>query len=118
MRLSGSTSEMWKRSMAWIVRHRQTKEPETDRPSLNHRATSRLYPCVYRSILSVEVPVKLSETSSNAPDGQVKLPKSLLPGRYANHLSEMPTKRPSANLRIADDPGVGLFKNESARRPH
>jgi hypothetical protein len=29
--------------MAWIVRHRQTKEPETDRPSLNHRATSRLY---------------------------------------------------------------------------
>src|SRR6266567_3025632 len=34
---------MWKRSMAWIVRHRQTKEPETDRPSLNHRATSRLY---------------------------------------------------------------------------
>ena len=43
MRLSGSTSGMWKRSMAWIVRHRQTKEPETDRPSLNHRATSRLY---------------------------------------------------------------------------
>src|SRR5665213_491264 len=36
---------MWKRSMAGIVRHRQTKEPETDRPSLNHRATSRLYPC-------------------------------------------------------------------------
>src|ERR1700694_2854682 len=35
---------MWKRSMAGIVRHRQTKEPETDRPSLNHRATSRLYP--------------------------------------------------------------------------
>jgi hypothetical protein len=29
--------------MAWIVRHRQTKEPETDRSSLNHRATSRLY---------------------------------------------------------------------------
>ena len=29
--------------MAGIVRHRQTKEPETDRPSLNHRATSRLY---------------------------------------------------------------------------
>jgi hypothetical protein len=29
--------------MAGIVRHRQTKEPDTDRPSLNHRATSRLY---------------------------------------------------------------------------
>jgi hypothetical protein len=31
--------------MARIMRHRQTKEPDTDRPSLNHRATSRLYPC-------------------------------------------------------------------------
>ena len=29
--------------MVWIVRHRQTKEPVTDRPNLNHRATSRLY---------------------------------------------------------------------------
>lgn len=35
--------------------------------------------------------VGLSEISSNAPDGQVKLPKSPFPGRYANHLSEMPT---------------------------
>jgi hypothetical protein len=29
--------------MARLVRHRQTKEPVTDRPCLNHRATSRLY---------------------------------------------------------------------------
>src|ERR1039458_8456810 len=36
-------SGMWKRGTDWIVRHRQTKEPETDRPILNHRATSRLY---------------------------------------------------------------------------
>ena len=43
MRLSSSTSGMWKRGMVWIVRHRQTKEPDTDRPNLNHRATSRLY---------------------------------------------------------------------------
>jgi len=43
MRLSSSMSGMWKRGMVWIVRHRQTKEPVTDRPSLNHRATSRLY---------------------------------------------------------------------------
>jgi len=43
MRLSSSTSGMWKRSTVWIMRHRQTKEPDTDRPSLNHRATSRLY---------------------------------------------------------------------------
>jgi hypothetical protein len=29
--------------MARLVRHRQTKGPATDRPNLNHRATSRLY---------------------------------------------------------------------------
>ena len=33
----------WKRSMAELVRHRQTKEPEIDRLRLNHRATPRLY---------------------------------------------------------------------------
>jgi len=42
-RPSGSMSGNWKRSTAELVRHRQTKEPETDRPSLNHRASSRLY---------------------------------------------------------------------------
>ena len=40
---SGLTSGMWKRGMVRILRHRQPKGPETDRPSLNHRATSRLY---------------------------------------------------------------------------
>jgi len=48
-RLSGSTSGMWKRSMVRIMRHRLTKGPETDRPSLNHRATSRLYRSIRRS---------------------------------------------------------------------
>jgi hypothetical protein len=38
---------MWKRSMVQLVRHRQTKEPGTDRLSLTHRATSRLYPIIY-----------------------------------------------------------------------
>jgi hypothetical protein len=38
-------SGMWKQSMVNLVRHRQTKEPETDREHLNHRATSRLYRC-------------------------------------------------------------------------
>src|SRR5215831_1221965 len=42
-RLSGSMSGRWRRSMARLVRHRQTKGPATDRPGLNHRATSRLY---------------------------------------------------------------------------
>ena len=40
---SGSMSGRWKRSMAWLLSYRQTKEPATDRPHLNHRATSRLY---------------------------------------------------------------------------
>ena len=40
---SGSMSGEWKRSMAGLVRHRQPKGPETDRPRLNHRATPRLY---------------------------------------------------------------------------
>jgi hypothetical protein len=43
IRPSGSMSGKWKRSTAGLVRHRQTKEPATARPRLNHRATSRLY---------------------------------------------------------------------------
>ena len=43
IRPSGSKSGRWKRSMARLVRHRQTKGPETAGPDLNHRATSRLY---------------------------------------------------------------------------
>ncbi len=33
-----------KRSRRGLMRHRQTKKPETDRPVLNHRVTFRLYP--------------------------------------------------------------------------
>src|SRR5256885_1186565 len=43
IRTSGSMSGKWKRSMARTVGHRQTKEPATVMPHLNHRATSRLY---------------------------------------------------------------------------
>ena len=43
IRPSGSMSGEWNRSMVKLVRHRQTKEPETDRLLLNHRATPRLY---------------------------------------------------------------------------
>ena len=42
IRKSGLMSGRWKRSTVWLVRHRQMKGPETDRPHLNHRATSRL----------------------------------------------------------------------------
>src|ERR1039457_6363508 len=41
--MPGSMSGMWKRRTVWIMRHRQTKGPDTDRPDLNNRATSRLY---------------------------------------------------------------------------
>src|ERR1039457_910939 len=41
--MSGSMSGMWKRGTVWIMRHRQTKGPDTDRPDLNNRVTSRLY---------------------------------------------------------------------------
>ena len=43
IRLSGSMSGEWKRGTARLVRHRQTKEPETDRLYLNNRVTPRLY---------------------------------------------------------------------------
>jgi len=43
IRTSGLRSGTWKRSRAGLLRHRQTKGPETDRLHLNHRATSRLY---------------------------------------------------------------------------
>ena len=47
IRLSGSMSGMWKRSMIGILRHRQPKGSVTDRPHLNHRATSRLYTVIF-----------------------------------------------------------------------
>ena len=34
--------------MVPLVRHRQTKGPDTDRQNLNHRATSRLYTLRYQ----------------------------------------------------------------------
>jgi hypothetical protein len=51
-RLSGSMSGMWKRGMDGLLRHRQTKEAETDRPTLNNRATSRLYNSGYSGIIT------------------------------------------------------------------
>ena len=45
IRTPGSMSGRWKRGRVGLVRHRQTKEPATDRPDLNYRATSRLYRC-------------------------------------------------------------------------
>ena len=51
-RTSGLMSGMWKRSMAGIVGHSQTKGRATGNPNsgLNHRATSRLYPGVKEGV--------------------------------------------------------------------
>jgi hypothetical protein len=65
MRLSGSMSGMWKRSTDWIMRHRLPKGPETDRPILNHRVTSRLYPFLEVSPIWASSPAELSESSAN-----------------------------------------------------
>ena len=43
IRTSSLMSGEWKRGMARLVRHRQTKGPAPDRPSLNNRVTPRLY---------------------------------------------------------------------------
>jgi hypothetical protein len=63
IRLSGSMSGMWKRSRVNLVRHRQTKEPGTDRGHLNHRATSRLYRLITRIALG-DLGVRFKEDSS------------------------------------------------------
>src|SRR4051812_40827492 len=39
----GSMSGEWRRDTARLLRHRRPKGPGTARPSLNHRATPRLY---------------------------------------------------------------------------
>jgi hypothetical protein len=40
-----------------LVRHRQPKEPETDRSALNHRATSRLYSRRFQLSLQTMLPI-------------------------------------------------------------
>jgi hypothetical protein len=52
-RTSGSMSGRWKRGMVRLVRHRQTKEPATDRPHLTYRATARLYRQVFAKCLEL-----------------------------------------------------------------
>jgi len=59
IRTSGSMSGTWKRSRTELVRHRQTKGRATDRLSLHHRATFRLYP--------VSVPVSVHRFPSRQP---------------------------------------------------
>jgi hypothetical protein len=40
--------------MVQLVRHPQTKERDTDRLHLNHRATSRLYPHTTKAAITIK----------------------------------------------------------------
>jgi len=62
IRTHGSMGGRWKRSMVKLVRHRQPKGSETDRPNLNHRATSRLY-CLLTSSGLLNPPCKSAISS-------------------------------------------------------
>jgi hypothetical protein len=66
--------------MVRLVRHRQTKGPETDRLYLNHRATSRLYPFFWHT-------AKAAPT--HVPVGWISLCQNSFAGRFLGH----PAKR-------------------------
>ena len=66
IRPPGLMSGVWKRGTVRLVRHRQTKGPVTDRPSLKHRATPRLY---------VRVP-RVLPSGCNSPPGNWVAPAS------------------------------------------
>jgi hypothetical protein len=83
IRTSGSMSGTWKRSMIGLVRHRQTKGPETDRLSLNHRATSRLYPF---SDLPFSDPDRL-QTAKPPPNHPRSEKCGLVVARFAHYFS-------------------------------
>ena len=64
--MSGSMSEVWKRSHGSLVRHRQAKAAETDRPTYSHRATPRLY-------LAEAPPTLMRPVFVVAPDPLIKV---------------------------------------------
>jgi hypothetical protein len=77
--------------MVGLVRHRQTKGLETDRPNLNHRATSRLYFTTTRRKQTLSASgrgapsreLRLSALAVRAERGDLLLaPCPLLPAQY------------------------------------
>jgi len=93
IRPSGSMSGKWKRSTVKLVRHRQTKGPETDRLNLNHRATSRLYSP------PIGIPARLSSRfSRNEPDAAPTLRLALKTACSAQSLTT-PRRSPAQPAR-------------------
>ena len=90
IRTSGSMSGVWRRSMAKIMRHRQTKGPETDRLRLNHRATPRLYSLG-----------RNRRDADSVPKGRsnVDAPFSIVPtGLFGKHLAQWHPSSETAGL--------------------
>src|SRR6266852_9799603 len=82
--------------MVGLVRHRQTKEPATDRFHLNHRATPRLH--------------KLTSQPFQLSSGRAPL---LAPSPLRTGLEGFPSSGSSTQKRPPETRGRGLIKNES-----
>ncbi len=93
--------------MARLVRHRQPKGPATDRPHLNHRATSRLY-----NLISVAVGHQLTAISqSGATAARTSSAPRTSPPSSPNEVTEMcaafkiqNSRRPATMLRAITHP--------------
>src|SRR6266851_572869 len=82
--------------MVGLVRHRQTKEPATDRFHLNHRATPRLH--------------KLTSQPFQLSSGRAPL---LAPSPLRTGLEGFPSSGSSTQKRPPEKRGRGLIQNES-----
>ena len=68
----GSMSGEWKRSKVRLLRHRQPKGPATDRPSLNHRVTPRLYLRTFKRVVTSSTAPIVTGWSDRLPGGNRK----------------------------------------------
>ena len=122
IRTPGSMSGIWKRGTVRLVRHRQTKGPGTDRPSLNYRARSRLY----RSLRRVRWRATPFVSGCYAAPGgtmaeNTKVAKTPLPDGRCEHVRSaklgLIRLAPSPTPRTASKPWGGWRVAGAHRRP-